>query len=255
MVNTKLWSDNYIRNLNPKEKLLFVYLMTNMFTNLCGIYEIDLRQVELDTALSSEDIKSILQKFYMDKKAIYIDGYIGIKNYQKHQNTNSSKIQKGIELSLEEIPVGIKNKMLEFYGQEVNNVPVPVPVQSEAVQVIELDTETMRVIEIWNTLADRCNLAKVQAFTDKRKSAVKQRLKEKQFDLLKICEKIVKSDFLLGKNKENWKVTFDFVFLSKNNYVKILEGNYDNKKPLNSNANSMNQIIENAKTAMGAFSE
>jgi len=32
---------------------------------------------------------------------------------------------------------------------------------------------------------------------------------------------------LLGR-KTNWKADFDFIFCSKTNYLKILEGSYDN---------------------------
>ena len=83
------------------------------------------------------------------------------------------------------------------------------------------------VVEKWNEFAEKNNLQKISKLTNKRISSINHRLQENDFDLQKILEKISQSDFLLGK-KSSWKVTFDFVFCSANNYIKILEGNYAN---------------------------
>ena len=52
------------------------------------------------------------------------------------------------------------------------------------------------------------------------------RLKESDFSFDKIVSEIAVSDFLRGST--GWKVDFDFVFCSANNYLKILEGKYRN---------------------------
>ena len=44
-------------------------------------------------------------------------------------------------------------------------------------------------------------------------------------DALKIA---LQSDFLNGKNDNNWKADFEWIFLPTN-FVKILEGKYTNK--------------------------
>ena len=83
--------------------------------------------------------------------------------------------------------------------------------------------------ERWNVFADKNGLSKVLKLTPKRKSGISARLKEKQFDLSKIIEEIEMSKFLCGENNSKWKIDFDFIFLSTNNYVKILEGKYRDK--------------------------
>ena len=45
-----------------------------------------------------------------------------------------------------------------------------------------------------------------------------------------LFKKIQSSKFLTGDNENGWKASFDWIFDS-NNLIKILEGNYDNKKP------------------------
>ena len=37
-INTKFWDDNYVIQLDPSEKLMFIYFITNPLTNICGIY-------------------------------------------------------------------------------------------------------------------------------------------------------------------------------------------------------------------------
>ena len=94
----------------------------------------------------------------------------------------------------------------------------------EDVSVIEDD----KILSVWNSFAKPYNLTQVIKLTDKRKSALRQRKLEPEFNLEKIMMEIKESDFLKGKNKEGWKVDFDFVFCSKHNYIKILEGKYRN---------------------------
>ena len=62
-INTRIWQDNYVSNLDPSEKLLFVYLLTNSSTNICGIYELPLKNVALETGLDTEMVLKILERF------------------------------------------------------------------------------------------------------------------------------------------------------------------------------------------------
>jgi hypothetical protein len=100
-INTKFWQDNYISNLDPSEKLLSIYLLTNSSTNICGIYELPLKNVALETGLDIEMVFKILGRFNRDEKIYYLDGWVGIVNFAKHQAVNPSIIQ-GIERSLKE---------------------------------------------------------------------------------------------------------------------------------------------------------
>jgi hypothetical protein len=65
------WSDpNIVDSFSPEDKLLYLYLMTNEYTNLCGIYEISLKQIAFDTGYSQETIKAILDRFQGHLKRI-----------------------------------------------------------------------------------------------------------------------------------------------------------------------------------------
>ncbi|MBP7398214.1 MAG: DUF4373 domain-containing protein [Chitinophagales bacterium] len=82
--------------------------------------------------------------------------------------------------------------------------------------------------EYWNLFAKYYGLAQVDIINDNRKKKFKTRISEPAFDFLKILDKIKVSNMLRGVDtNSSWKVTFDWVFENQNNYVKILEGNYD----------------------------
>lgn len=102
-IDTKFWDDSYIVNLDPIEKLLFVYFLTNPLTNIIGIYEITIKRIAFDTGIDKDMVLKILDRFEADEKIRYKDGWIVIKNFIKHQK-DSPSIHKGIEELLKQVP-------------------------------------------------------------------------------------------------------------------------------------------------------
>ena len=102
-LDTKFWDDTYIVSLDPIEKLLFIYLLTNPLTNICGIYETSLRRIAFDTGVEQAMVLNILKRFEEDDKVKYQKGYIALKNFTKYQ-ANNEKINKGIVSLLKGTP-------------------------------------------------------------------------------------------------------------------------------------------------------
>jgi hypothetical protein len=91
-----------------------------------------------------------------------------------------------------------------------------------------------KIVDAFNEICT--SLTKVKGLTEGRKSAIKARYKDLNYSLDKVKEyftQVQKSDFLTGKvereGKRPFKATFDWVIKSAN-YVKIIEGNYENKE-------------------------
>src|SRR5688500_5513892 len=95
MLNTRFWDDSYVISLDPTEKLLFIYLLTNALTSICGIYEIQLRRIAFDTGIDIEMVKNVFSRFELDKKILYRDGWVCVVNFIKHQKINRS-VEKGM---------------------------------------------------------------------------------------------------------------------------------------------------------------
>ena len=99
---------------------------------------------------------------------------------------------------------------------------------------IHVKNEFSRVCEEiknnWIKIAHKFNLSGVKLkIDDKRKKAIKILLNEYTVEeLLQAMDKIHISKFLQGDNKNNWQITFDW-FINKSNFLKVLEGNYDDK--------------------------
>ena len=121
LINTHFWNDNYICNLDPIEKLLFLYFLTNQNTNIAGVYEINLKQVSLDTGIDREMVLKILSRFESEKKIFYFEGFIIFSNFIKHQNQQSEKIKSGIEKILTELPEKVK----KFISKQIKGYPYP----------------------------------------------------------------------------------------------------------------------------------
>lgn len=92
-------------------------------------------------------------------------------------------------------------------------------------------TEVQRVVDEWNSLSDIGikGISKMSS-TSKRYKGLVARIKEYGSDtVIEAMEHIRNSDFLRGKNKNGWTVTFDW-FILPNNFPKVLDGNYDNQQ-------------------------
>lgn len=93
------------------------------------------------------------------------------------------------------------------------------------------------IVALWNEICGN-SLPKVKSLTDDRRQKIKCRLtefggvnKEKWLANAKeIFERITASDFLCGNNGNQWTATFDWVFENSKNWIKVLEGNYDNNR-------------------------
>jgi hypothetical protein len=88
-----------------------------------------------------------------------------------------------------------------------------------------------KVVESWNELSTKGlnRVTKINPTTNRGKM-LKARLKEYSLDdVLKAIDNVKQSDFLLGNNNRGWMITFDW-FVKPNNFVKVLEGNYNNTK-------------------------
>lgn len=115
-INTKFWSDNYIVKLDPIEKLLFLYLMTNEKTNIAGLYELPAKIMSFETGIESTLLEAMLLRFERDDKIFFYNGWVFLKNFLKHQNVTSAQVQKGIENEMKTIP----KEIFEHFDKKCN---------------------------------------------------------------------------------------------------------------------------------------
>lgn len=92
------------------------------------------------------------------------------------------------------------------------------------------------IADLWNSICS--TLPKIKSINDNRRQKIRLRLAEMSADTPTACidrlkelfERIAASDFLCGSSANGWTATFDWVFENGKNWVKIIEGNYDNDR-------------------------
>jgi hypothetical protein len=110
VINTRFWDDDFVMDLSPTEKLMYLYLLTNPLTDICGAYEITLKRMMFDTGLQRDKILAAIERFENDGKILYRDGWMIVRNFAKNQVQNP-KVKKGIERTLNLCPDWVKHSL------------------------------------------------------------------------------------------------------------------------------------------------
>lgn len=104
-IATSFWDDEWVQKLDPSEKLLYLYFLTNPLTNIAGIYKITIRRMCFDTGFNTDTIEHILDKFEKAGKAYFFNGWLVLPNWPKHQKIGKNdNNRKGIDTILKELP-------------------------------------------------------------------------------------------------------------------------------------------------------
>lgn len=123
-----------------------------------------------------------------------------------------------------------------------NEAEAPKPKKNEKLPAKEIK-------DLWNTICS--SFPKLYVLSEARKNKIRVRIEEmggteKAMPLIKqIFEKAQTSKFLKGDNKKGWKASFDWLFENDKNWVKVLEGNYEDstsKNDKNGSNSSINDI-------------
>lgn len=104
-ISTSFWDDEWVHKLDPSEKLLYLYFMTNPLTSIAGIYKISEERISFDTGFNISTIQNIMIKFEKSGKAYRYKEWVILPNWAKHQKvTERNNIKKGIDSILLSIP-------------------------------------------------------------------------------------------------------------------------------------------------------
>ena len=167
-----------------------------------------------------------------------IDGVITIPNWGKHQNLDQietkKKYMRGYMAEYRK-----KQKALTCKSNSKTNGKANV---RQAEEDIERDKEEDKerdikennkrkdyeeIAKLFNSLCP--SLPSIKTISDARKKAIQLRCRKYSLeDFITVFKKAEASAFLKGANDRNWNATFDWL-IKEANFVKVLEGNYDNK--------------------------
>lgn len=205
-------------------------------------------------------------------------GYLRISKIFPNKERGNKKIEYVYEIFEKPLVEGKRQKEQEtekqpLEKQKVENQGVEnLPLESQAVEnqgqlsTKELNTNKLSTKEVstkeyihvknefsqaceeiknnWIEIAHEYKLSGTQLkITEKRKRVINNLLKEYSLEeVIQSMEKIHTSSFLQGNNKTGWQIAFDW-FINKSNFLKVLEGNYDDKA--NSNNSEKEKKFQN----------
>lgn len=88
-----------------------------------------------------------------------------------------------------------------------------------------------RIINLYHSLCP--SFPRIRMLSDARKQKIRIRFQDEMKNDISLLESIFRkmeeSKFLRGDNKNGWKASFDWLFENSKNWVKVVEGNYDNR--------------------------
>lgn len=190
------------------------------------------------------EIKIALDIFQKFKMIEIIDDFIRLKNWQQYQNVDGlEKIRNQTRLRVQKHR---ENQRLTLENDKCNvtrNVTRNVTVTQSNAPRIRIENKNKNIfnnlsndklfvplIEKWNELPDSISKISTLKKDTQRYKMLSQRINEYGSDkILEAIEQIKQSSFLLGKNNSGWTITFEW-FVRPNNFIKVLEGNYIDKK-------------------------
>lgn len=92
------WTDSKVADdFTPEDRYFYLYLFTNPHTNLCGCYEISMKQVALETGYSRDTIESLIERFEKFHNVVRYSREtkeILLLNWHKYNWTTSEKFRK-----------------------------------------------------------------------------------------------------------------------------------------------------------------
>lgn len=144
-INTKIWIDDYVHLLPITDKLVFVYLLTNGHTSLAGIYELPLHVGASELGIAQEVFMHALMR--LNEKVRYINGWVVLKNFVRHQAWRNEKVLIGVRRILADVPPEVIAGALkdnfywlpagfgESYPQDINKIRNTYPIDSTSDRV------------------------------------------------------------------------------------------------------------------------
>jgi hypothetical protein len=138
-ISTSFWDDEWITTLDPSEKLLYLYLMTNPLTNIAGVYKLSIRRICFDTGFNADTVVHIMAKFAKSGKAYQLGEYMALPSWPEHQKWETKQtIRDGIISTLAKLPDNILTSLLEIKyrfdltllpGYHTHTIHLPYPQQ------------------------------------------------------------------------------------------------------------------------------
>lgn len=203
IVHISFWTDPKVDDdFTPEDKYFFLYLLTNPHTNLCGCYEISMRQMVRETGYNEDTVKRLLHRMEKVHGVIQYDPdtkEIFIPKWGKYNWYNSKDTMTGVKKTASFIKSRRFKAVFEKIGVNGPDGGVyrpPVGGGGTSVSVSVTDTVSDTVTDKRHRFTPP-TLDDVQAYCQERKNAV---------DASRFVDYYTANGWKVGKNPmKDWK--------------------------------------------------
>ncbi len=203
-VHVTFWTDTkVVDDFTPEDKYFYVYLLTNPHTNLCGCYEVSMKQMSDELGYNKETIEKMIDRFHKIHSVIDYNPKTKemlIYNWSKYNWTKSPKLQAALS---KEIPKVKCPEFRDYLDGILNGDEVEIPY---AYGMDTPDTDTVTDTDIYSDISNKKKkktfvpptLEEVEAYCKERKNNVDAK---RFYDYFNASEWVDSK----GKKVRNWK--------------------------------------------------
>ena len=201
-ISMSFWTDTkVVDEFSPEDKYFMLYCLTNPYTNLCGCYEISIKQMVRDTWYNEETIFKLLNRLEKNYNVIKYNKEnkeILIINWKKYNWTKSEKLDKPLLEEIKNIKtVEFKEKLAKIYNER-DTVSIP--------YTYTMDTTVS--VSVTDTVSDSNNKSIRKKFIKPNIEEINQYCKERQngINAENFYDFYESKNWYVGKNKmADWK--------------------------------------------------
>ena len=182
------WTDPKVADdFTPEDRYFYLYLFTNPHTNLCGCYEMSIRQIATETGYSKETIERLLDRFSMIHQVAHYSKEtkeILLVNWHKYNWTASEKFRKPLADQISKVKDPSFKKYLRdlFDGKEtrygIDTTCIDTNCSDTSVSVSVTDTVSDTVSE--EDIDTLNNLIAEHDFSEKLQQSIRDWMKYKE---------------------------------------------------------------------------
>ena len=120
-IQLSFWTDSkVVDDFTPEDRYFYLYLMTNPHTNVCGCYEISIKQMSDETGYSKETVEKLINRMVNVHKVICFSNdtkEILLLNWSKYNWTRSDKFQVAVEREISHVKeVSFRDYLTDIYN-------------------------------------------------------------------------------------------------------------------------------------------
>ena len=187
-VQMSFWTDPKISDtFSTDEKLLYLYLLTNPHTNLCGCYEVSMKQIAFEAGFTAQQTVKLMSSL-MEKRVINYDENtreVLLINWSKYNWTESEKFRKPLKAEIRKVRTEKFRTYLEHlaygtdtetdsngYGTDTVSIPYRYPIDTET-DSDGYGMDTTVTVTVTDTVTDTVSVSNTDTVTGKKDKAGK----------------------------------------------------------------------------------